>query len=126
MPSSPDTRSVRITVTPSLRGPGSNGKKEVLHISQSSRTGASPSDGLVSYPGHSFREGSYSSAEMQSVYSTTPADWAVQRICSPATTILPTTARTYHSLNCFGHVIYVPQTSSDKNIVKLLTRPNKL
>ena len=32
-------------------------------------------DCLVSYPGHFLRE-SYPSAEMQSVYSTAPADWA--------------------------------------------------
>ena len=31
--------------------------------------------GLMSYPGHSLGE-SYSSAEMQLVYSTVPADWA--------------------------------------------------
>ena len=31
--------------------PGSNGNEEVLHIPQSSRSGASPSDCLVSYTG---------------------------------------------------------------------------
>ena len=36
---------------------------------------ASPSDCLVSYPGHSL-ERFYPSAEMQSVYFTAPADWA--------------------------------------------------
>ena len=57
-------------------GSGSNGNEEVLHISQhSSITGTSPSDCLVSYAGHSLGK-SYSSAEMQSVYSTTQADWA--------------------------------------------------
>ena len=35
---------------------------------------ASPSDCLVSYPGHMFGE-SYASVEMQSVYSVAPADW---------------------------------------------------
>ena len=46
----------------------SNGNKGVLHIPQnSSITGASPSDYLVSYPGHSLGE-SYSSVEMQSMY----------------------------------------------------------
>ena len=55
--------------TPDLSGPGSNGDKEVVFISQSSSiTGASPSD--CSYP----------SAEMQSVYSTAPADWAAEKI----------------------------------------------
>ena len=37
-------------------GPGSNDNEEVLHIPQSSRSGASPSDSLVSYPGHSLEE----------------------------------------------------------------------
>ena len=47
-----------------------------LRITQSSSiTGASPSDCLVSYPGHALGW-SYPSAEMQSVYSTAPADGA--------------------------------------------------
>ena len=60
-------------------GPGSNGDEEVLHILQSSNINeASPSDCLMSYPGHSLVGGwgSYPSAEMQLVYSTTPADRA--------------------------------------------------
>ena len=36
-----------------------------------------PSDCLVSDPGHSL-EGSYTSAEVQLVYSTAPADWENQ------------------------------------------------
>ena len=48
----------------------------LLHILQNSRiTGASPSDCLVSYPRHLLKE-SYSSTEMQSVYSAVLADWA--------------------------------------------------
>ena len=47
----------------------------------SSITGASPSDYLMSYPGHSGLEvGCYHSAEMQSGYSTAPSlsvDWAM-------------------------------------------------
>ena len=42
----------------------------------SSITGTSPSDFLVSYPGHSLVGGSYPSAEKQSVYSIAPADVA--------------------------------------------------
>ena len=58
-------------------GPGSDGNEGVLCIPQSSSTaGTSPSDCLVSYPGHSSGGGSYPSAEVQSVYSTAPADWA--------------------------------------------------
>ena len=37
---------------PGQNGPGSNGNEEVLHIPQSSRTGVSLSDSLVSYLGH--------------------------------------------------------------------------
>ena len=38
-------------------------------------SGTSPSDCFVSYPGQSLG-GSYPSAEVLSVYSTAPADWA--------------------------------------------------
>ena len=58
---------------------GSNGNEEVLRILQSSSIiRVSSSDCLVSYPEY-LRSGggSYLTAEMQSVYSTAPADWAV-------------------------------------------------
>ena len=56
---------------------GIDGSEEVHRIPQNSIiTEVSPSDCLVSYPGHSFGE-SYLSAEMQSVYSAAPADWAL-------------------------------------------------
>ena len=59
-------------------GPGSDGNEGVLRIPQSTSTaGTSSSDCLVSYLGHSLEEGSYPSAEAQSVYSTAPADWAI-------------------------------------------------
>ena len=59
--------------TPGQSEPWSNGNEKVLRIPQSSSiAGTSPSDCLVSYPGH----GSYPSAEVQSVYPTAPADWA--------------------------------------------------
>ena len=35
---------------------GNNGNEGLFYILQSFRTEASPSDVLVSYPGHSFRE----------------------------------------------------------------------
>ena len=61
-------------------GPGSNGNERVLCIPQSpSITGTSPSDCLVLYPGH-FLGGLTHSAEVQSVYSTAPADWAIHKI----------------------------------------------
>ena len=58
---------------------GSNGNEGVLHILKiSSITGASLSDCLASYLGHSLGMGGfYPSAEMQSMYSTASADQAV-------------------------------------------------
>ena len=53
----------------------SNNYQRVLPIPQSSRTGASPSDGLVSYPGHLLGE-FYLSAVLQSAYSTAAANKA--------------------------------------------------
>ena len=56
-------------------GPGSNDNEGVLCIPQSSNiTGASPSDFLVSYPGH-LLEKSYPSAETLLVYSAALANW---------------------------------------------------
>ena len=49
--------------TPGQSGPGNNGNEGVLHIPQNSKTGASPSNGLMSYPGH-LLEDCYSSAEL--------------------------------------------------------------
>ena len=64
--------------TPSQSRAGNDGNEGVLHIPpNSSITETSPSDCLVSYLGHSL-EGSYSSAKVQSVYFTAPADWAIQ------------------------------------------------
>ena len=58
------------------------GNEGVFRIPQnSSITGASPSDSLVSYQGYSLGE-FYPSAEMQSVYSTAPADRAHCKLSS--------------------------------------------
>ena len=55
---------------------GSDSNEEVLHITQSSSiTGTSPSDCLLSYQDTQW-EGAYPSADVQSMYSTVPADWA--------------------------------------------------
>ena len=62
--------------TPSQSGTGSNSNKGELHIPQSSKTGTSPSYSFMSYSGHSLVE-SYHNAEMQSMYSTVPADLVV-------------------------------------------------
>ena len=57
-------------------GPASDGNEGILRIPQSfSITEISPLDCLVSYRGHSLGD-SCSSAEMQSVYSAAPAEWA--------------------------------------------------
>ena len=62
--------------TPGQSRPGSDGNERVFHIPKSSGIiGTSPSDYLVSYPGHSLGWGF--SAEMQSEYSTTLANWAI-------------------------------------------------
>ena len=49
---------------PGQIGSGSDVSEEVYHNPQSSKTGASPSDCLMSYPGHSLEE-YYPSTEMQ-------------------------------------------------------------
>ena len=72
----PIDRTLSGATMPGQSGPGSDGNKEIFGIPQgSSITEATPSDCLVSYTGHSLWE-SYPSAEMQSVYSATPADRA--------------------------------------------------
>ena len=69
-----------VLFNPGQSGPGINGNEGVLHIRQSpSISGASASDCLVSYY-RTLIEGSYPSAELQSVYSTAPADWAIHRV----------------------------------------------
>ena len=73
-------RTLSDATTPDKSGPGNNGNEGVLRIPQSSSiTGASPTDYLVSYLGHSLEE-FYSSAEMQLVYFTAPIDWAISTI----------------------------------------------
>ena len=57
--------------TPSQSGPGSNGIERVGHIPEIYKAGASPSDGLMSYSGHSFGWG----LTAQSVYSTATVEY---------------------------------------------------
>ena len=67
------------TIIESQSGPGNDVNEGVLHIPHSSSiTGASISDCLMSY--QDIRKVVYSYAEMQSVYSTTLADWGANWI----------------------------------------------
>ena len=73
----PIDRTLSGATTPGWNEPESNGNEGILHILLSSSIiRASPSDCLVSHPGHSLGRGAYSSAEMQSVHSRAPTGWA--------------------------------------------------
>ena len=60
----PIDRTLSSALTPGQSEPGNNGNERVLHIPQSSKTGASPSDCLVSYPRHLLEEGFYPTVEI--------------------------------------------------------------
>ena len=67
----PIDRALSQATSPGESGPRSDCNEGVLRISKSSCiAGASPSDCLVSYTGHSLGRSSYPSAGMQWVYST--------------------------------------------------------
>ena len=66
-----------VAVIPVKSEPGYNGNEVVVYIPQIFRTGASPSNGLALYPRLSLGEESYSSAKVQSAYSTITIDIAV-------------------------------------------------
>ena len=69
-------RTLSGVTTSDKNGPVKDDNDGVPCIPQSSSIiGASPSDSLVPYPGHTLRE-SYLLAEIQLVYSTASADWA--------------------------------------------------
>ena len=71
----PIDRTLSSAISPGQSGPGSDSNEEVLDIPKnSSITEASQPDYLLPYTGHMLVE-SYTSPEIQSVYSTTPADW---------------------------------------------------
>ena len=72
----PIDRILSDAIIPIQGGSGSIGNGGVLHIPQSSKIRVLPSDAFVSYPGH-LLERSYSSTVVQLVYSTAPANWAV-------------------------------------------------
>ena len=79
----PIDRTLSRATTPYQSGPGNDVNERVLRFPQSSSiTGATPLDCLMSYLGLSLGE-SYPSAEIHSVYSTAPADWAGKTFNSP-------------------------------------------
>ena len=62
---------------------------------------------ILVYPGNTWRGGSYSSAEKQSLYSTAPADWA-NMICKHKTIKLIGSKYFYVSLTIqLKHLIYL-------------------
>ena len=91
-------------------GPGFDGNEGVLGIPQSSSiTGISPSDCLVSYLGHYLGE-SYLSSGMQFVYSTAPADCAIQDTRWRSLTSLQRCSRCiiqYFKCSCLTSIISV-------------------
>ena len=60
----PIDRTLSSATTSGQSGPGNNGNEGVLYIPQISKSGALPSDGFISYPGHSLGGGSHPSAKM--------------------------------------------------------------
>ena len=63
--------------------PGSNSNEGELHIPESSKiTETLPLDCFVSYQDTYLRGRSYSSTEMQSVYFTASAEWAIRKLSS--------------------------------------------
>ena len=83
----PIDRTLSGATTPGQSGPGGDDSEGVLRISQSCRiTGTSLSDCLMSYLGHVGE--SYPSAEMQSVYSSAPADWAITNITKSLSSVI--------------------------------------
>ena len=71
----PLDRTLSGTTTPGQSGLGSDGNEGVLRIPQSSITGTSPSNCLISYQDTCWGGGL---TPLQSVYST--ADWAIQNV----------------------------------------------
>ena len=76
----PINKTLSGTTTPGQSWPGSNGNEGALHIPQSSRTESSPSDCLMSYPGHSVgRRVLHLCINAAGVFfSHLPSDWGVE------------------------------------------------
>ena len=73
-------RALSGTITSGKSEPGIDDSEVLLSLQSFSITETSPSDFLVPYPRHSVEWGVYPFAEMQSVYSTSPANWAMHRV----------------------------------------------
>ena len=73
-------RTLSGATTPGQSGSGNNSNEGVLRIPQISKS--LPLDGLMSYPGHWLGQGSYLAAEIQLVYCTATANWAVIDLCT--------------------------------------------
>ena len=86
--------------TPGQSGPGHYGNEWVLHIPQSSKYGASPSNCLMSYPGHSLVGGSYPLPTCKSVYSTASVDRTFKGNSSLITILAP-----YFFIICLDYVL---------------------
>ena len=65
-----------LSTTSGQSGAGNDGNEGVVCFHPNSSITGALSAGLMSYPGHSLGWGSYPYAEIQSMYSTAPADWA--------------------------------------------------
>ena len=76
-------RTLSCATTPGQNEPGRDGNEGVLYIPQSSSiTGALPSDCLVSYLEYSLGKFYSCPWEIESVYSTAPADWTNWFVCT--------------------------------------------
>ena len=72
----PIDRTLSGATTLGQSGPGGNGNERVSRIPQISKAGATQSDGLMSYPGHSLGGWGFLPLCRDAVMdTTTPADW---------------------------------------------------
>ena len=83
-------------------GPGSNDNDGVLHISQSSITGASPSDYLMSCSGHSLRAG-FNPLQRNSRCILQPQPTGPQDTYWRCLTLLQRSSRWFYSPSRLGH-----------------------
>ena len=103
----PINKTLSGATTASQSGPSSDGNEGVLHIPQNlSITWASRSDCLMLYQGHSLGR-SYPYAEMQSVYSTAPTDWATRSLVVGVLPLYRDAIRVLYTPSQPGNYIFV-------------------